>query len=134
MRFVASNRVWLLKSRALAELYSPPPANEVHEIHVKFNVLCVHTYIHTARCMPFVLVSLAPFEDVDTFRRVRYRVPLQFCYEKDTMLVTQQTESTYIQTTKWYSTCVQIKNGVYTSSCSQYSHLLHVSLTWRTAP
>ena len=60
-------------------------------------VLHVHAYIHvhTLRCMFYILMSLALFEDVDISHKVRHRVPLQLCYEKDKMLVTQQTENTY---------------------------------------
>ena len=97
VRFVVSNRVWLLKSRALTELYS-----DMTNLHLQIviceSALCIYT--DTVRCKLFVLVSLALFEDVDTSHRVGYRVPLQLCYEKDMMLVTQQIESTYTQTSK----------------------------------
>ena len=62
----------------------PPPAYEVFKINV-------YTYTLTARCMPFVLLNLSPFEDAYTSRRVRYRALQQLCCEKDMMLVSQQT-------------------------------------------
>ena len=56
--------------------------------------------------MLFFLVSLAPFEDADTSHRVGYIVPLQLCYEKDMMLVTQQIANK----SGIVHTCVQINH------------------------